>query len=273
MNIKAHILFLLLICSQVLVSAQQVTITSTEQKDQKIYITYDLSGKAGKHNVKLYVSADNGKNWEGPLRSVSGDVGPLQTIGTNKQIVWDVLKDRDKFVGDWVFGISIVNKIRNGQVNISGKPENSKVYINNEVIGYTPITLKTLLVDSYELKIQRKDHVPFEKRITIQENKITYINYELKKFSSKSKGIQALKWTSIGISIGFIAYGTYCLIESQNSYNNYYNATTVAASLREKDIALRKTAAISFSIGATMVLPSWLLTKKIMKNSIEEVFY
>ena len=110
-TLKTHILFLLLICSQLLTTAQQqVIITSTEQKDKKIYITYDLSGKAGKHNVQLYVSADNGKKWEGPLNAVSGDVGNGQTIGNNKQIVWDVLQERDKFVGDWVFGIEAVNK-------------------------------------------------------------------------------------------------------------------------------------------------------------------
>ena len=151
-----------------------------------------------------------------------------------------------------------------GQINITGKPDNSKVYINNEVIGCTPINLKTLLVDSYDLKIQRQGYIPFEKKITIQENKTTYINYELKKVSSKLN--YALRWTSFGISTSFIAYGTYRLIESQNAYNNYYNATAEAASLREKDIALRKVAAISFTIDGTMALPIWLLTKKIKKD-------
>jgi len=108
-TLKTHILFLLLICSQFLITAQQVSITSIDQKGQKIYITYDLSGKAGKHNVKLYVKSSNSYSWSSPLKSVSGDVGHGQTIGNNKQIVWDVLQDRDKFVGDWVFGIEATN--------------------------------------------------------------------------------------------------------------------------------------------------------------------
>ena len=32
-----------------------------------------------------------------------------QTVGSNKEIVWDVLKDRDKFEGDQIFGIEAVN--------------------------------------------------------------------------------------------------------------------------------------------------------------------
>ena len=109
MNIKKHILFLLLICSQILTTAQQVRITSIDQKGQKIYITYNLSGKAGKHYVKIFVKSSNSYSWSSPLKSVSGDVGHGQTIGNNKQIVWDVLQDRDKFVGDWVFGIEATN--------------------------------------------------------------------------------------------------------------------------------------------------------------------
>ena len=97
-TLKTHILFLLLTCSQFVPTAQQVIITSAEQKGKKIYITYNLLGKAGKHNIKLYVKSSNSYSWSSPLKSVSGDVGQGQTFGINKQIVWDVLQDRDKFV-------------------------------------------------------------------------------------------------------------------------------------------------------------------------------
>ena len=44
--------------------------------------------------ISLFCSEDNGVTWDGPLESVSGDVGAGITSG-QKQITWDVLKDRD----------------------------------------------------------------------------------------------------------------------------------------------------------------------------------
>ncbi|MCU0373548.1 MAG: hypothetical protein MUE56_09950 [Ignavibacteria bacterium] len=42
---------------------------------------------------------DNGIKWEGPLKSVSGDVGLTSTSGL-KKIIWDVLNERDIFAGE-----------------------------------------------------------------------------------------------------------------------------------------------------------------------------
>jgi len=84
---------------------QSAKIKSVEQKEQKIYITYDFEGRTGKYDVDLYVKSGKDKSWSSKLKSVTGDVGQNQTTGTNKKIIWDVLKDRDEFKGDWVFGI------------------------------------------------------------------------------------------------------------------------------------------------------------------------
>ena len=89
--------------------AQTANINSVEQKGQKIYITYDLKGNPGKYNIKLFVKSKNSYSWSSALKSVSGNVGANQTVGINKQIVWDVLRDRDKFEGVWIFGIEAVN--------------------------------------------------------------------------------------------------------------------------------------------------------------------
>ena len=91
------------------INAQTVDIKAVEQKGQLIYITYDLKGSPGTYNIKLFVKSNNGYSWSSGLKSVSGNVGPNQTIGSNKQIIWDVLRDRDKFEGDWIFGIEAVN--------------------------------------------------------------------------------------------------------------------------------------------------------------------
>ena len=36
-------------------------------------------------------------------------MGQNQSVGSNKQIIWDVLQDRDQFQGDWIFGIEAIN--------------------------------------------------------------------------------------------------------------------------------------------------------------------
>ena len=80
-------------------------ITSTELRDQKIYITYNLNFTAAMCHVELFVSKDEGRNFEGPLKAVRGDIGPYQTIGSNKLIVWELDKEKDIFSEDWIFRI------------------------------------------------------------------------------------------------------------------------------------------------------------------------
>lgn len=90
--------------------AQTANIKSVEQKGQKIYISYNLNGSPGSYNIKLFVKKKNSNSWSSALKSVTGNVGLNQSLGSNKQIIWDVLQDRDRFQGDWVFGIEAVKE-------------------------------------------------------------------------------------------------------------------------------------------------------------------
>jgi len=110
--------------------AQTADIRSVEQKGQKIYISYDLKGNPGRYNIKLFVKSKNSYSWSSALKSVSGNVGANQTIGSNKQIVWDVLRDRDKFEGDWVFGIEAVNVTEKVRLESEKEKEKKKKYEN-----------------------------------------------------------------------------------------------------------------------------------------------
>ncbi len=83
---------------------QQVSNIRFEQDGKKIRIYYDLQGK-GIYNVKIYCSIDNGKNWGTPLRKVTGAIGKKQKPGSNKEIIWDVLSERDGLVGQVVFKV------------------------------------------------------------------------------------------------------------------------------------------------------------------------
>ena len=126
------------------IKAQTANIKSVEQKGQKIYITYDLKGNPGKYNIKLFVKSKNSYSWSSALKSVSGNVGANQTVGINKQIVWDVLKDRDQFQGDWMFGIEAVNKTLEHKIKKKREKEIRVNSSNEHLLLYT-IDLSTPL--------------------------------------------------------------------------------------------------------------------------------
>ena len=118
---------------------QRVDITSTEQKGGQIYIRYNLEGGEGKYEIKLFVKGSNSSYWSTPLTHVSGDVGLNQTRGTNKLIVWDVLNEREKLQGDYVFGIEAVNTTQNEKYNkrIAKEIKNSKLLRHSSYAAYT----------------------------------------------------------------------------------------------------------------------------------------
>lgn len=92
--IQAAILILVLSTGA---GAQQIGNVRAEQNGNKIIVFYDIIQSQGEvlFDVSLYVAVDGGE-FEGPLRSVSGDAGENITGGRNRQIVWDVLEERDE---------------------------------------------------------------------------------------------------------------------------------------------------------------------------------
>ena len=54
-------------------------------------------------------SSGGGLPWEGPLQQVIGDIGKDIAIGQNKTVIWNVLIEKDQFIGDWVFGFEVKN--------------------------------------------------------------------------------------------------------------------------------------------------------------------
>lgn len=98
-----YIFTIILFSSCFCVKAQTANIISVEQKDQKIYITYDLLNDTIVCGLSLYFKSSEKKtNWVGPLKEISGDID-FQYPGKNKLIVWDVLSEMDGFVGDFQF--------------------------------------------------------------------------------------------------------------------------------------------------------------------------
>jgi len=76
--------------------AQKASNADYYEKDKKIYITYSLNKEA---DITLTVSIDDGPFQRISNTYLSGDVGVNVKAGSKKQIVWDVLKDREYLVG------------------------------------------------------------------------------------------------------------------------------------------------------------------------------
>lgn len=94
---------LMVIAAQSLYS-QSITNVLARVEGNSIVISYQLQS-IDIVDISLYVSEDGGRNFSGPLKYVSGDIGNILIQGS-KRIVWDVLKERKLLhVSDIVFRV------------------------------------------------------------------------------------------------------------------------------------------------------------------------
>jgi TonB family protein len=77
--------------------AQKVSNIRAEQRGQNILVLYSLE-TTSPCEVSLLLSQDNGATWSGSLKNVSGDAG-ITYSGGEKQIIWNVLDEREQLVG------------------------------------------------------------------------------------------------------------------------------------------------------------------------------
>jgi uncharacterized protein (TIGR02145 family) len=96
--IKHTSLFLLTILSGLNIYAQKVSNVTFRQEQSKIIISYDLETKTP-CKISLFVSNDDGKTWQGPLKKVTGDAGAKVASG-NHSITWNVLEEYEELRGD-----------------------------------------------------------------------------------------------------------------------------------------------------------------------------
>ena len=89
-------IFLVLLCLSA--QAQKVSNIRAEQRGQDIVVLYSLE-TTSPSEVSLLLSQDNGATWSTPLKNISGDVGKNIFAG-EKQIIWNVLEEREQLVGD-----------------------------------------------------------------------------------------------------------------------------------------------------------------------------
>ncbi|PSQ76678.1 MAG: hypothetical protein BRD33_02895, partial [Bacteroidetes bacterium QH_6_63_17] len=69
--------------------------TNFRQEGTKIVVTYDLLGEEGEeYDVSLLLSTSGGRAFDYEPETTTGDVGDGVRLGLDKQITWNVLKDR-----------------------------------------------------------------------------------------------------------------------------------------------------------------------------------
>lgn len=113
MKIKNLLLALTIIFFTNILCSQQVTNVNSQLTGNIIKVDYTLIGAKfnQKFNVNLYVSLDGGKTFQGPMKTVSGNVGENIKAGKHK-IFWDPYKDVNSLEGDIFFDVraEIINQ-------------------------------------------------------------------------------------------------------------------------------------------------------------------
>jgi formylglycine-generating enzyme required for sulfatase activity len=95
------LLYILLLFYCIDLQGQSIQNVKATQHDKTILITYDLVGLKSDQTatISLFCSEDGGNIWGTKLHFVTGDVGQNISAGYGKQIVWQVLDERERLTG------------------------------------------------------------------------------------------------------------------------------------------------------------------------------
>lgn len=158
-NLFQAILLIVLMLVSVHCFAQKISNVHPEIEGETIHIYYDLTGiDAGQTaTVRVFMSADGGKTYGPPLRSVTGDIGIVVGPGTNRCIIWDVFKDVDELVSVNVKFKVTADLMQSGQ-NVPVAGHKIKLDLNTN-LGFTRGNLEA--IDSRSFGINLKGAVYF----------------------------------------------------------------------------------------------------------------
>jgi uncharacterized protein (TIGR02145 family) len=137
--ISCFIFFLLGITT----NAQKVSNITFRQEQSSIIVSYDLETKMS-CKISLFVSTDDGKTWQGPLKKVTGDAGN-KIVSGNYSITWNVLEEFEELRGDKI------------KFQVRAEADNMETVI----IGTQEWTVKNLDVSRYrngDIIPEVKDH-------------------------------------------------------------------------------------------------------------------
>lgn len=85
--------------------SQKIKNISFSQDGNRIVVNYEINlPELRTANIDLFVSTDGGRSFEGPLKSVTGDLNDITTNG-KKSIIWNVFDEYEKLDGNICFEV------------------------------------------------------------------------------------------------------------------------------------------------------------------------
>jgi sulfatase modifying factor 1 len=160
--------------------SQQVQNVRFTTSGKQIIIAYDITGaQAGQtFDVQVFCSADN---FNAPLKSVSGNVGPGVTGGTGKSLTWNVLADRESLTGNISFEVRAAPRSVKSTSTATGPSAQSKVTpVSDDYWVYVPGG--TFMMGSPESEAQRysfeTQHQVTLSSFRIGKYEVTYEEYD-----------------------------------------------------------------------------------------------
>ncbi len=68
-----------------------------------------------------------------------------------------------------------------GKITVTSDPKNSEVYIDNKLIGKTPVKLHEILAGEHQLKVQKSGYAPHEEKFSMDAGKSKTFSTDLKR--------------------------------------------------------------------------------------------
>lgn len=103
--------------------SQEIRNIRVTQAGTRINILFDLAGEATASKIDLYYTTDDGINWTGPLKFISGDVSNLNSPAQNLLVIWDAQAEKGSIEGTIQFKIetNISRVTSNKPINLAFK--------------------------------------------------------------------------------------------------------------------------------------------------------
>jgi hypothetical protein len=151
-----------------------------------------------------------------------------------------------------------------GELKVSGSPENMEVYLNGKFAGTSPFK-QNLEIGDYELELRKKGYKEERYSIALKDGDQKDINASLRNYSRIMRPIKLTKTIFGSIAIASTLVGGYFVYDANTSYAAYKTTTTDADALRERVSFADKMYPIFFGAAALSLIPTITSSKKLKR--------
>jgi hypothetical protein len=142
-----------------------------------------------------------------------------------------------------------------GELKISGSPENMEVYLNGKFAGTSPF-MQNLEIGSYELELKKKGFKPERYSIALKDGEQKDIYVSLRNYSRVMRPIKLTKSIFGTVAIASALAGAYFVYDANAAYAAYKTTTSDADALRERVEYADTMYPIFFGAAALSIIPT-----------------